>query len=143
MSACTFFGHRECFDLEATLLMDAVEQLILQGVDVFYVGNHGGFDRLVYGCLKKLRATYPHIRICVVLSRLPSEGSSGEELSDAMFPRIEGHPKFAVDRRNRWMIAAADCCICYVNYTWGGAYKYAALAKRKGLSVINLGKTRL
>ena len=34
MSACTFFGHRECFDLEAKQLMDAVEQLILRGVPV-------------------------------------------------------------------------------------------------------------
>ena len=142
MSSCTFFGHRDCFGLDSQQLMDAVEQLILRGVDVFYVGNHGGFDRLVYGCLKKLRASYPHIRICVVLSRLPSQERE-EELPDAMFPPIEGHPKFAVDRRNRWMIAAADCCICYVNYTWGGAYKYAALAKRKGLPVTNLGKASL
>ena len=34
---------------------------------------------------------------------------------------------------------ASDCCLCYINHTWGGAYKFACMAKRRGLTVVNLG----
>lgn len=139
MSACTFFGHRECYGLDAGVLRDTIENLIDQGVDTFYVGNQGGFDGVVYGCLKQLRKVYPHIRISVVLAYLPTERREGEDLSDTMYPEIEGHPKFAIGRRNRWMIEESDYCVCYIDHTWGGAWKFARQAKRRGLTVINLG----
>lgn len=55
VSSCTFFGHRECWELDAGRLCGAIEELIQQGVDTFYVGNQGGFDAMVYSCLKGLR----------------------------------------------------------------------------------------
>ncbi len=139
MSACTFFGHRECYDLDAGVLRDAIESLILQGVDTFYAGNQGGFDRLVYGCLKRLKNIYPHIQVFVVLAHLPTEQREGEAFSDTLYPEIEGHPRFAIDRRNKWMIENADYCICYITHTWGGAYQYVQRASRQGLTVIYLG----
>jgi hypothetical protein len=57
----------------------------------------------------------------------------------ALMDAIEGHPKFAIERRNRWMIDQSDFLLCYINHTWGGAYKFARLAKRRGKTVINLG----
>lgn len=47
MSACTFFGHRECYGLDTAVLQAAIEALIHNGVDTFYVGHQGGFDVLV------------------------------------------------------------------------------------------------
>lgn len=35
MKACTFFGHRECYRLEAQVLWNAIENYIDQGVDMF------------------------------------------------------------------------------------------------------------
>lgn len=143
MLACTFFGHRECYGLDAKVLRDTIEGLINQGVDTFYVGNQGGFDGMVYSCLKLLRKEYPHIRISVVLAYLPKEIREGEDMSDTMYPEIEGHPKFAIERRNRWMIEESDHCVCYINHTWGGAWKFARMAKRRGLQVINLGSATI
>ena len=139
MSACTFFGHRECHGLDREILYKAIEERIRQGVDTFYVGNQGQFDAMVYGCLKQLRSIYPSIRVCVVLAYLPT-GEAGE---DTMYPEIEGHPKFAIERRNRWMIHASGYCLCYIHHTWGGAHKFAKQAKSAGLTVINLGKAEL
>jgi uncharacterized phage-like protein YoqJ len=113
----------------------------LQGDDVFYVGNQGEFDSAVYRCLKQLREEYPHIRVCVVLAYLPTE--KDEEIPDSMYPELEGHPKFALDRRNRWMIDRADVCICYIDHTWGGAYKFVMLAQKRGLTVINIGSAEI
>ncbi len=139
MSVCTFFGHKECFSLDAQVLQDAIERIILRGADTFYVGNQGGFDGMVYHCLKRLRKMHPHIQFSVVLAYLPTAKREADDLSDTIYPEIEGHPKFAIERRNRWMIEASDICLCYINRTWGGAYKFARMAERRGLTVINLG----
>ena len=143
MAACTFFGHRECFSLDSRVLQQTIEELITQGVDTFYVGNQGQFDGAVYSCLKHLRKEYPHIRVCIVLAYLPTENNEYDDMTDTMYPEIEGHPKFAIERRNRWMIDHSDFLLCYINHTWGGAYKFAQLAKRRGKMVINIGNAEI
>ena len=60
-----------------------------------------------------------------------------------MYPEIEGHPKFAIDRRNRWMIDHSEYCVCHINLTWGGAYKFAQLAVQRGKTVINIGNAAI
>ena len=139
MNTCTFFGHRECYGLDMTVLQNAIEELILQGVDTFYVGNQGQFDGMVYRCLKQLRKKYPNILVSVVLAYLPTGRKEDEDLADTMYPEIEGPPKFAIERRNRWMLAQSDHCLCCIDHSWGGAYKFARLAKHRGLKMISLG----
>ena len=41
MSVCTFFGHSECYGLDAAVLRNTIEDLIKQGTTEFLVGNHG------------------------------------------------------------------------------------------------------
>ncbi len=136
---CTFFGHRDCYGLDKEVLKREIEGLIANGVDIFYVGHQGGFDSAVYSCLKQLRQHYPHIRVWIVLAYLPTEKQRYEDLSDTMYPEIEGHPRFAIERRNRWMIDHSDYCICYIRQSWGGAWKFARMAKQRGLHIRNLG----
>ena len=104
--ACTFFGHRECYSLDEQVLQDAIEDLIRNGVDTFYVGNQGQFDSAVYTCLKQLRNRHPHIRVGVVPAYLPTEKNEYDDLADTMYPEIEGHPKFAqlAKRRSKTVI---------------------------------------
>ncbi len=142
MSACTFFGHRECYGLDTNVLRDAIESLIQQGTDTFYVGHQGEFDSIVLAFLKNLKREYPQITISVVLAYLPIQEAGYDLYADcSIYP--EGlelcHLKFAIERRNRWMIAQSNYCICYITHTWGGAYKFAQQAKSKGLRVIDLG----
>ena len=143
MASCSFFGHRECLGLDRQVLLLSIEELIFKGVDTFYVVNQRQFDSAVYSCLKLLRKEYPHIHICIVLAYLPTENNEYDDMADTMYPEIEGHPKFAIDRRNRWMIQASDYYICYINRTWGGAYKFANMAKRYGKTVINIGNAEI
>ena len=59
MPVCTFFGHRDCPETVKTNLFSAIEKLItLNDVRIFYVGNHGNFDRLVVSVLKELKNKY-------------------------------------------------------------------------------------
>ena len=143
MLVCTFFGHRDCFGLDAAVVRGAIEELIQQGVEEFLVGHQGQFDGMVRRCLKSLKVQYPQIKYWVVLAYLPTEKREYEDMSDTIYPEIEGHPKFAIERRNRYLIDNANIIICYVNRLCGGAYKFARMAKRRGLTVINLGKANL
>ena len=139
---CTFFGHRECYGLNIDTLRKAIESVIEKGVDTFYVGNQVGFDAAVYNCLIDIRKTTPYINISVVLAYMPSLVHTEDSyMKDSIYPEeLEGCiPRFAIEKRNKWMLDRSDHCICFVNHAWGGAYKFALLAKRKGLSVISLG----
>ena len=107
MSICTFFGHSECYGLDAAVLRNAIEDLIKQGITEFLVGNHGQFDSMVFSCLQDLSKDYPEISYSVALAYLPAHKEEYD--------------------------------ICYVNYKYGGAYKFARLAKKCGLQVLNLG----
>ncbi len=144
MSVCVFFGHRECYGLGKERIRQAVEKLIAQGADTFYVGNQGLFDGYVCDVLKDVSAIYPHIYYAVVLAYLPGQKKEHEDLSNSIFPEgmENGPPRFAIDRRNRWMIDQADQVICYVQKTWGGAYNYVRLARKKGKVIHNLGKVQ-
>ena len=142
MTVCTFFGHSDCHCLDRDLLKQTIEDQIAQGVNEFLVGHQGAFDSTVYTCLKLLKAQYPHIQYHVVLAYLPRPAQKYEIKSDTIYPEIEGHPKFAIDRPNRYLIKESDICLCYINHTWGGAYKYVRMAKRRNLKIINLGNLK-
>ncbi len=141
MTACTFFGHRECPDTIRPALRKAIEMLITdRGVEMFYVGNQGQFDFYVRGILRQLTTEYPHIRYAIVLAYMPVQRSEFDDCFYTMFP--EGletvHPRYAIDRRNQWMLGRADHIICYIHHPWGGAAQYVQAAVRQGKTVINL-----
>lgn len=139
--ACTFFGHRDCPDTVRPALRAAIEELIRnEAVDTFYVGNQGRFDACARVCLRELQKKYPHIRYAVVLAYLPAKRNEHEDMSDTMFPEGQElvHPRYAVVRRNRWLLERADFVIAYVAHSWGGAAKYVREARRRRKNVIDL-----
>ncbi len=145
MPVCTFFGHRDCHGLQEDRLRQAIEALIGQGVTEFTVGHQGQFDGMVRRCLHSLREKHPHIQYRVVLAYLPVEQNAFGDNVDTVYP--EGletvPPRFAIQRRNDYLVETADICLCYINHTWGGAYRSVCKAKRRGLRVINLGTAEL
>ncbi len=141
MSACTFFGHRDCSDEIETVLYGCIEKLICENnVDVFYVGNQGNFDAIVLNALKRLKQKYTHIKCYVVLAYLPSEKTSFDFVSETIYPQgIENiPPRFAICFRNKWMVKKSDFVVGYVRYSVGGAYKSFELARKQNKNVINL-----
>ncbi len=140
MLVCTFFGHRECCGLDTIVLRNAIEDLIKQGVDTFYVGHHGDFDSMVRSLLKQLQNQHSHIRYAVVLAYMPGEKNEYDDFSDTMLPEgIESvHPKYAIDWRNRWMLRQSQYVIAYIHHHWGGAARYVQTAVKQGKTVINL-----
>ena len=143
---CTFFGHSECYSLDAAVLRNTIEDLIKQGITEFLVGNHGQFDGMVFSCLQDLSKDYPEISYSVALAYLSAHKEEYDIYhGHSFYPEGQeiGPAKFAIERRNRYMISVADVCLCFVNRTFGGAYKFARMAKNRGLQVINLGSVAI
>ena len=60
MSACTFFGHRDCLSSIKPKLREVLIDLIENhAVDMFYVGQQGAFDGIVRSVLKELVSVCP------------------------------------------------------------------------------------
>ena len=139
MTACTFFGHRDCPDGIKAELYKAIEQLITEkGVDTFYVGTQGSFDRMAYAALVELRLRYSRIKVYCVLAYMPKPGDT--DTTDAIVPEgIENaHPRYAIIHRNNWMIDRSDYVIAYVTHSFGGAYQAVERAKKREKIVITL-----
>lgn len=99
---------------------------------------------MVCQTLKELKEIYPHITYYIALAYLPSESQYEDNMdySCTIYPDgLENTPrKFAIVKRNRWMIEQAEIVITYVEVSFGGAAQFKALAERKGKLVINLAE---
>ena len=141
---CTFFGHADSPTNIKKEIQKVIEDLILQkGVNTFYVGTNGNFDRMVQSVLIDLKKQYPNLECCTVLAYIPGikpEFDFGYEKLESLYPDgLEKVPKrFAIDWRNKWMVQQSDYVISYVRHSFGGAAKYMELAKRKKKIVYNL-----
>lgn len=137
---CCFFGHKDTPQAVEASLLDVLTDLIENHqVHLFYVGNHGAFDAIVRRVLKKLKEHYPFMDYAVVLAYLPVERKM-EDYSDTVFPEglEKTPPRFAISKRNRWMIEHSDYVVTYVRRSFGGAAQSKALAEKKGKKVIEL-----
>lgn len=139
MTACTFFGHRDCPNSVKASLYKAIEQLITDnGVDTFYVGTQGSFDRMAYAALVELKQQYSHIKVYRVLAYMPKTGDT--DTADTIVPEgIENaHPRYAIVHRNNWIIDRSDYVIAYVTHSFGGAYQAVERAKKNGKTIISI-----
>lgn len=146
MSACTFFGHRDCPSSIKGKLHKEIERLICNhGVDTFYVGTQGSFDRMAYAALVELRQRYRYIKVYRVLAYMPRlsvVAADRSVLDDTILPEgIEKvHPRYAIPHRNSWMINRSDYMIAYVTHTFGGAYQAIERVQKKGKTIIAISR---
>ena len=138
---CCFFGHREVIHNIRPKLTEIIEKLITEdNVTEFYVGHQGQFDNMVYSVLKELKAKYPQIRYTVVLAYMPNEHIKEVYGEDTLFPNgLETVSKrFAISKRNDWMILHSDIAVCYVWKVTGGATKFRGKSEKNGLRIIDI-----
>lgn len=89
---CTFFGHRVVTNDIKTRLRAVITDLIVHhAVNVFYVGNQGGFDEIALDILRELQTIYP-ITYAVVLAYFPIErdGNGTPNPPDTIYPEGPG-----------------------------------------------------
>lgn len=144
----TFFGHSNCLfndDIKKQLKNILLDEIIKNPTSKFYLGGYDDFDGLCLRTLRELKHDFPSIEILFITPYLDKNYSKLElakhYYDDVIFPPIESVPrKFAILKRNEWMVEQADLVIVYVKYSWGGAAKALEYAKRKKKRIINIAK---
>lgn len=129
----TFCGHSDVYGDETVRrwLEETVEDLILRDADLFYLGGYGGFDRMAASAVWELKKRYPNIESVLVLPYL--DRKMNEDIYDCTtYPPLEEVPRrFAISKRNEWMVDQADVVVAYVTHGWGGAAKTLTYSRRK------------
>lgn len=140
MRICTFAGHAKLYgdnSIREKLKKEIINLIENQGVTTFYNGGKGQFDWLCAECVKELKKDYPLIKSYLILAYMPGKKKQFDEdfyknYDDTLYPEIEKvPPKFAIIKRNEWMIDKSDFLIAYVEHNWGGAYRTLKYAAKK------------
>ena len=144
---CAFFGHRNTplsFELE-TKLEKLVRNLIYDGVYEFWCCNEGTFDLLSRIVMLRLKQEKPYIQLCYVSAYNPDKfpklkRQSIEKDFEIIYANeiANGHPKFAITRRNKFIVQNADILITYIKNNSGGAYNAIKLAQKHSKKIIPL-----
>ncbi len=138
----TFCGHGKTkYDFKTKQkLLYIIEDLIINGATEFLFGGYGNFDVLCAKVVKELKDKYLYIKMVLVIAYL--NRNPNLDLYDcSVYPPIESvPPKFAILKRNQWMVENAQVIIAYVQHEWGGAAKTLLFAKKKKKRVINIGE---
>ena len=147
----TFIGHNSlpnCTDLYETIKRTIIENIKNSDQIFFYCGGYGDFDNI---CAKACRCIKNEHYNCEVLFITPYITESQQKkikylinahlYDSTIYPPLENVPlKFAISKRNEWMVENADIIIAYVNRTFGGAYKTLQYARKKKKHIINLAE---
>ncbi len=141
----TFAGHGKMTVSNELreLIRKTIKEIIANEAVTFYCGGYGAFDIACAEVIKKLKNEHPNIESVFVTpymneARL-SDIKASKLYDDILYPGLENVPyRFAISKRNEYMISKAALVIAYVEYEFGGAYKMLQYAKRKETRIINL-----
>ncbi|MBQ7039797.1 MAG: DUF1273 family protein [Clostridia bacterium] len=148
MKRCYFAGHSKIYDkLLEKRLEESIIKLISEGIGEFVVSNYGAFDGLAASVVRKLKVNYPEIRLILVLPYLTKWVNENKELfydkfDEIMLPEIPVNtpPRIKIIKMNEYMVKSSDALVCFVNQTFGGAYKTFKYAEKTAMEIINLAE---
>ncbi len=114
--------------------------LIEGGAKIFYLGGYGDFDRLAAVAVRRQKSVYPDIESVLVLPYLNRKFDADAYDSPTYPPLEKVPPRYAIVRRNQWMICESDVVISGITHSWGGAAKTLDYAKSKGKVIFQYPK---
>lgn len=145
----TFIGHSfvPAIDSIKHLIKEQVQNNIDDAESVIcYIGGYGDFDGICAHVCRELKSEYKGLEIIYVTPYIgASEQKKIKEMQEYglydtfLYPPIENvPPRFAISKRNEWMIKNSELIIVYVDHNYGGAYKSFQFAKRNEKRIINI-----
>ena len=136
----TFCGHSQVADADgvAEKLKVIIEELITEGADDFLLGGYGEFDGMAAKAVWNAKATHAHIRSTLVIPYI--ERDYDHSLYDgSVYPPLETVPRrYAISKRNEWMVDESDVVVACVTHGWGGAATTLKYAQRKKKRIITI-----
>lgn len=146
---CCFAGHSNIYDSNVTKRIKKVaEDLILNSnVKEFWVGHYGNFDGFSAAAVRELKKTYSDIELDLVIPYLTKDINEYKKRYYKDFNNIimaeipENIPKrFHIIKANEYMVNYSSYMICYIQWTWGGAFTTYKYAKKKELKIFNVAE---
>ena len=145
----TFAGH--AFISSNKRIKEIVKEQIKNHVDssghiTCYLGGYGNFDEICACACRELKQEEYGIEVVYVSpyfslqeqAKIKEMERSGLYDSSIYPPLEKTPPRFAILKRNEWMMTNPDLIIAYVDHSYGGAYKSLQVAKRKNKKIINI-----
>lgn len=149
MKYCSFFGHRDYHgddELEQKIKNIIIDVIENKQIYNFLLGGYGGFDNYCARYINDMKKIYPQIKSYLVLAYINKKLDEFDknylkEIFDGtIYPPLESvPPRYAILKRNEWIINNSEYIIFFVNHSWGGACTSFDYAKRKNKDYINIG----
>ncbi len=144
-----FAGHSSVYSNEKVkeMVKEQIRNNIIDAnIVTCYLGGYGDFDEICARACRELKQEYDDIELVYVTPYISlSEQAKIKEMQSrglydtSIYPPIENAPlRFAISKRNEWIMTNADLIIAYVNRSYGGAYKSLQVAKREKKKIINI-----
>ena len=147
----SFLGHSSlcnCNDLFESVKKAITDNIGVCDNAVFLCGGYGDFDDL---CTRVCRSVKKERGNCEIVYVTPYMTVGQQEkiknwmelriYDSVIYPQLEKVLlKFAINKRNEWMIDQSDFVIAYAEHSFGGAYQSLKYAYRKGKRIVNLAK---
>lgn len=113
----------------------------------FFLGEYGNFDKFAYACAKKYKSTHHNSKLIFITPYYSTNyqnthlNSKKEYFDSIIFPDLETvPPRYAIKRRNKWIVDNANIVIAYITHDYGGAYEMFNYAKKKNKIVYNIAE---
>lgn len=135
----TFCGNRDTIDTpELRLwLQKIIKEQIENGAKRFLLGGYGTFDSIAASIVRELKKNDPEVKEILVLAYL-NRSVDTSRYDGTIYPPLENVPyRFAILKRNQWMVENADVIIANVRHDWGGAAQMLKYAVKKKRTVFN------
>ena len=143
-----FIGNKEVYNGEIVLkkLRTLFEQLFGSGLGdvmsdypVFYCGGYGSFSQIASDAIDEFRKRHPEIqskKLFITPYLTPSYLKTNEYMKEfydeIIYPPLEDVPlKFAISRRNQWMIDRCNLLCAYMENPCGNTRRCVEYAIRK------------
>ena len=149
MGVASFFGHgdyKETEELKNQIKSAIVDSIENKGIDTFYLGGYGSFDYCCARYVNEVKTQFPHIKSFLIIPYLDKKQDEydkkyiAETFDGTMFPPLENVPlRYAISKRNEWIVNQSNYIFFYINRSWGGACKSFEMAIRKKKNFINFG----
>ncbi len=143
-----FCGHRDVFERER--IKEKVKEILIyliekKNISVFLSGGMGEFDGLCESLVIGLKDHYKDIKLCLIIPYLTKNILNNPQYYNSFYDEIikpdfgeDIFPKYAIIKRNRYMVDNSDYIISYVIRDFGGAYKTLKYAEKSNINIINI-----
>ncbi len=147
-----FTGHRSIEPEKAGIITTMLEQtlhtLIRHGATCFYAGGALGFDTISALTVLRLKRTYPHIKLCLILpckNQTKMWSNTDRAVYDGILAKAdsaeyvgETYTSHCMHDRNRRLVDSSDICIAYCEHNGGGTAYTMAYALKSGKELVNI-----